>query len=91
MTLKPENINLSMCVQQHVAEPENLTIYFLGPRDMRLYLGHGLENRANVGHQLMVGGQDCLNGRHFIFNGILESNKSGIGVKQTTVTQSEQP
>lgn len=69
-----------------MAETENLIIYFLGPRDMKPYLGHGLQNSANVGHQLMVGGQDCLNGCHFIFNGILQSNKRGIKVKQTTIT-----
>lgn len=71
--------------------PENLIHYFLGPRDIELYLGHGLENSANVGHQLMVGGQDCLNGCHFIFNCILESNKRDFKVKQTTITGQSRP
>lgn len=74
-----------------MAETENLIIYFLGPRDMKPYLGHGLENSANVGHQLMVGGQDCLNGCHFIFNSILECNKRVINVKQTTIISQSRP
>lgn len=76
-----------------MTEPENLIHYFLGSRDIELhvYLGHGLENSANVGHQLMVGGQDCLNGCHFIFNGILQSNKRVIKVKQTTITGQSRP
>lgn len=89
MTLNTQNINLSVCAT--VTEPENLIIYFLGSRDIELYLGHGLKNSANVGHQLMVGGQDCLNGCHFIFNGILESNKRGFKVKQTTITSQSSP
>lgn len=86
---KDSNINLSVCAT--VTEPENLIHYFLGSRDIELYLGHGLKNSANVGHQLMVGGQDCLNGCHFIFNSILECNKRVINVKQTTITCQSRP